>query len=220
MTFRPVLGSLVVLGVMAAGQSPNLTAAAAYESLLRLRTTATVLHTTAHPDDEDGGLLTWLARGQGVRTGLLTFTRGEGGADLAGPELFDALGIVRTEELLASDHYYGVEQFFTRAADFGFSKRAEETLSHWGREEVRRDALRVLRLYRPEVVVSRFYGDEGDGHGNHQAAGVLTMEAIAAAADPKRFPEQFTEGIRPWQVKKVYRNARDVERAQLKIDTG
>jgi len=214
------LALFALYSVAAAGQSTNLTAATAYESLLRLRTTATVLHTTAHPDDEDGGLLTWLARGQGVRTGLLTLTRGEGGADLAGPELFDALGIVRTEELLASDHYYGVDQFFTRAADFGFSKRADETLNHWGKEEVLRDAVRVLRLYRPDVVVSRFYGDAGDGHGNHQAAGMLTMEAIAAAADPTRFPEQFSEGMRPWQVKKIYRSARNNEKAALKIDTG
>ena len=99
----------------------NSNAAAAYESLLRLRTTATVLHTTAHPDDEDGPLITWLARSQGVRTGLFTLNRGEGGADLIGPELFDALGLVRTEELLAAGRYYGVDQFFTRVTDFGFS---------------------------------------------------------------------------------------------------
>jgi LmbE family N-acetylglucosaminyl deacetylase len=220
MSFRSLFGVLALLGATAAGQSTNFTAANAYESLLRLRTTATVLHTTAHPDDEDGGLLTWLARGQGVRTGLLTLTRGEGGADLAGPELFDALGIVRTEELLASDRYYGVDQFFTRAADFGFSKRVDETLNHWGKEEVLRDAVRVIRLYRPDVVISRFAGDAGDGHGNHQAAGLLTVEAVAAAADPKRFPEQFTEGLRPWQVKKLYRNSRDNEKPTLKIDTG
>src|SRR5258706_15198100 len=96
----------------------NSNAAAAYESLLRLRTTATILHITAHPDDEDGALLTWLARAQGFRTGLFTLTRGEGGANLIGPELFDALGLLRTEELLASDRYYGVDQFFSRPADF------------------------------------------------------------------------------------------------------
>jgi LmbE family N-acetylglucosaminyl deacetylase len=198
----------------------NSNAAAAYESLLRLRTTATVLHTTAHPDDEDGGLLTWLTRAQGVRTGLFTLTRGEGGADLAGPELFDALGVVRTEELLAADRYYGVDQFFSRAADFGFSKTLEETLSHWGKEEILRDAVRVIRLYRPDVVISRFQGTPRDGHGNHQAAGVVTEEAFAAAADPQRFPEQFREGLRPWQAKKLYRNVRNDEKPTLKIDTG
>jgi LmbE family N-acetylglucosaminyl deacetylase len=202
----------------------NSNAAAAYESLLRLRTTATVLHTTAHPDDEDGGLLTWLARGQGVRTGLFTLTRGEGGADLTGPELFDALGLVRTEELLAADRYYAVDQFFSRATDFGFSKRLDETLDHWGKDEILRDAVRVIRLYRPDVVVSRFQGTPRDGHGNHQAAGALTEEAFTAAADPERFPEQFREGLRPWQVKKLYRIVRDEkpapEKATLKIDTG
>jgi LmbE family N-acetylglucosaminyl deacetylase len=198
----------------------NSNAAAAYESLLRLRTTATVLHTTAHPDDEDGGLLTWLSRSQGVRTGLFTLTRGEGGADLTGPELFDALGLVRTEELLAADRYYGVDQFFSRATDFGFSKRLDETLDHWGKEEILRDAVRVIRLYRPDVIVSRFEGTPPDGHGNHQAAGVLTEEAFAAAADPERFPEQFREGLRPWQPKKLYRIARDNDKPSLKIDTG
>jgi LmbE family N-acetylglucosaminyl deacetylase len=198
----------------------NSNAAAAYESLLRLRTTATVLHTTAHPDDEDGGLLAWLSRSQGVRTGLFTLTRGEGGADLAGPELFDALGLVRTEELLAADRYYGVDQFFSRAADFGFSKRLDETLDHWGKEEVLRDAVRVIRLYRPDVIVSRFRGEPRDGHGNHQAAGAITAEAYLAAADPQRFPEQLREGLRPWQVKKLYRSVRPDEKGAVKIDTG
>lgn len=198
----------------------NSNAAGAYESLLRLRTTATVLHTTAHPDDEDGGLLTWLSRSQGVRTGLFTLTRGEGGADLAGPELFDALGLVRTEELLAADRYYGVDQFFSRAADFGFSKRLDETLEHWGKDEVLRDAVRVIRLYRPDVIVSRFQGTPADGHGNHQAAGVITQEAFTAAADPERFPEQLREGLRPWQAKKLYVIVRENEKPTLKIDTG
>src|ERR1051325_6603079 len=198
----------------------NSNAAAAYESLLRLRTTATVLHTTAHPDDEDGPLITWLARSQGVRTGLFTLTRGEGGADLTGPELFDALGLVRTEELLAAGRYYGVDQFFARVADFGFSKRLEETLERWGKENVLRDCVRVVRLYRPDVIVSRFHGAARDGHGNHQAAGLLSSEVIKAAADPNLFPEQFREGLRPWQVKKLYRSVRDEEPATLRIDTG
>ena len=198
----------------------NSNATAAYESLLRLRTTATVLHTTAHPDDEDGGLITWLSRAQGVRTGLFTLTRGEGGANLTGPELFDALGLVRTEELLAADRYYGVDQFFSRAADFGFSKRLDETLDHWGKEEVLRDAVRVIRMYRPDVIVSRFHGEPRDGHGNHQAAGAITAEAFLAAADPQRFPEQLSEGLRAWQVKKFYRSIREDEKGALKIDTG
>ena len=119
----------------------NKGAAAAYRALLCLRSTATVLHTTAHPDDEDGALLAWLSRKQGVRTGLLTLNRGEGGANLIGPELYDALGILRTEELLAAGRYYGVDQMFTRVTDFGFSKRLDETLAHWGREVVLGDVV-------------------------------------------------------------------------------
>jgi LmbE family N-acetylglucosaminyl deacetylase len=217
-----LLAPLLLASVYAQVQAPavNSDAAGAYEGLLRLRTTATVLHITAHPDDEDGGLLTWLARSQGVRTGLLTLTRGEGGANLIGPELYDALGIVRTEELLASDRYYGVDQFFTRAADFGFSKRMDETLEHWGEENVLRDCVRVVRLYRPDVIVSRFQGNASDGHGNHQAAGRLSVEVFKAAADPNRFPEQLREGLRPWQVKKLYRSAGANEPGAILIDTG
>ncbi len=219
---RPILLVLSLAALHAQVRPPafNSNAAAAYESLLRLRTTATVLHITAHPDDEDGGLLTWLARAQGVRTGLLTLTRGEGGANLIGSEQFDALGLVRTDELLAADRYYGVDQFFTRAADFGFSKRLDETLEHWGKDNVLRDCVRVVRLYRPDVIVSRFSGDVRDGHGNHQAAGVLSAEAFKAAADPELFPEQFREGLRPWKVRKLYRSAGANDAGAIRIDTG
>ena len=217
-----LLAPLLLVPVYAQVQPPAIdsNAAGAYESLLRLRTTATVLHITAHPDDEDGGLITWLSRSQGVRTGLLTLTRGEGGANLIGPELFDALGIVRTEELLAADRYYGVDQFFTRAADFGFSKHLDETLEHWGEENVLRDCVRVVRLYRPDVILSRFQGNASDGHGNHQAAGRMSAEVFKAAADPNRFPEQLREGLRPWQVKKLYRSAAANEPGAILIDTG
>ncbi|HZS07063.1 MAG TPA: PIG-L family deacetylase [Blastocatellia bacterium] len=196
-------------------------AAAAWQALLRLRTTATVLHITAHPDDEDAALLTWLARREGVRTGLLTINRGEGGANLIGPELYDALGILRTEELLAAGRYYGLDaQFFTRMADFGFSKRLDETLEHWGKENVLRDMVRVVRTYRPDVIISRFHGLPRDGHGNHQAAGLLSFEVFRAAADPQMFPEQIAEGLRPWRVKKLYLSTRPNEPSTLKIDVG
>src|SRR4029450_1104146 len=182
----------------------NIGAAAAYRALLCLRSTATVLHTTAHPDDEDGALLAWLSRNQGRRTGLLTLTRGEGGANLLGPELDDALGILRTEELLAAGRYYGVDQMFTRVTDFGFSKRLDETLAHWGREVVLGDVVHAIRLYRPDILISRYHGTPRDGHGHHQAAGLMSLEAFKAAADPNRFPEHLQEGLRPWQIKKFY----------------
>src|SRR5215831_4324601 len=196
-------------------------AAAAYGALLRLRSTATVLHTTAHPDDEDGALLAWLSRQRGVRTGLLTLNRGEGGANLIGPELYDALGILRTEELLAAGRYYGVSQMFTRVTDFGFSKRLDETLEHWSREVVLGDVVHAIRMYRPDIIISRFHGKPRDGHGHHQAAGLMSIEAFKAAADPNRFPEHLQEGLHPWQIKKLYLSVRESEPiATLSIDVG
>src|SRR5215831_9385661 len=189
----------------------NKGAAAAWRALLRLRTTATVLHTTAHPDDEDAALLTWLSRNQGAYTAMLTLNRGEGGANLIGPELYDALGILRTEELLAAGRYYGVDQMFTRVADFGFSKRLDETLEHWGKEVVLGDVVHAIRMYRPDIIVSRFHGQPRDGHGNHQASGLMSIEAFKTAADPNRFPEHLQEGLRPWQVKKLYLSVRESE---------
>jgi len=198
----------------------NQGAAAAWRALLRLRTTATALHITAHPDDEDGAMLTWLSRAAGVRTGLLTLNRGEGGANLVGPELYDALGILRTEELLAAGRYYGVDQMFTRVTDFGFSKRLDETLEHWGKDVVLRDVVHAVRTYRPDVIIARFHGKPRDGHGNHQTAGLMAAEVFKAAADPNVFPEQLKEGLRPWQVKKLYRSVRDNEPSTLKVDVG
>ncbi len=198
----------------------NKGAAAAWQALLRLRSTATVLHTTAHPDDEDGAMLTWLSRHEGIRTGLLSLNRGEGGANLVGPELYDALGILRTEELLAASRFYGVDLMFTRVTDFGFSKRLDETIEHWGKDVALGDMVHAIRLYRPEVILSRFHGKPRDGHGNHQAAGLLSAEVFKAAADPNAFPEHFKEGLRPWQVKKLYRSVRENEASTLKVDVG
>ena len=159
----------------------------------------------AHPDDEDGGTLTLEARGKGVQTLLFTLTRGEGGQNELGTGLFDKLGILRTLELLASDKYYGVEQRFSRVADFGYSKTPEETFQKWGGHDVPlADIVRVIRTFRPDVLVARFSGTDNDGHGHHQASAILTREAFRAAADPNRFPEQIKEGLQPWQPKKLY----------------
>ncbi len=179
-----------------------------WQRLLRLQTTASVLYTTAHPDDEQGGTLTYLSRGRGVRTSLLTLNRGEAGANAIGAELFDGLGLIRTEELLVSDRYYGLDdQYFTTLIDYGYSKNLDEALRQWGKENVLRDVVRVIRINRPLVLVSRFYGDPRDGHGNHEVAGVITQEAFALAGDPNRFPEQIRdEGLTPWQPVKLYRS--------------
>ena len=184
-------------------------AAALRRSLLEVSTTASFLQVTAHPDDEDGGLLTLLARGRGVRVGLVTLTRGEGGQNKIGPELFDALGVTRTEELLASDRYYGVTQFFTRAVDYGFSKTLAEALAKWrfadpdGGPAVG-DLVRVIRRFRPDVLVARFSGTRRDGHAHHEASSILARKAFEEAGDPAKFPEQIREGLAPWKPKKLY----------------
>jgi LmbE family N-acetylglucosaminyl deacetylase len=172
--------------------------------LKALHTRASILMVTAHPDDEDGGMLAYETRGLGARGILLTLNRGEGGQNAMSPELYDALGLVRTQELLAADRYYGVEQYWTGAIDYGFSKTREEALEKWGHDRVLSDVVRVIRMTRPLVVTSVFVGAATDGHGNHQVAGQMAQEAFEAAGDPSRFPEQIQEGLRPWKPLKVY----------------
>ena len=164
-------------------------AAGTWQKLLKLQTTASVMHTTAHPDDEHGGVLAMLSRGEGARVVLLTLTRGESGDNAIGPELFDALGLIRTEELLRADGTTAsTEQYFTTVIDYGFSKRLDEALEKWGRENVLRDVVRIIRIERPFVLIARFQGNERDGHGNHSAAGLITQEAFEAAGDPSAVP--------------------------------
>jgi LmbE family N-acetylglucosaminyl deacetylase len=174
------------------------------QAIKRLGVVASVLHTGAHPDDEDSGLLAYLARGRQARTAYLSLTRGDGGQNLIGPELYEALGVIRTEELLAARRLDGAQQFFSRAFDFGFSKLRTETLEKWDREAVLADMVRVIRTFRPLVIVSAWSGTPNDGHGHHQACGLLTQEAYRAAADPSRFPEQIKDGLRAWQATKLY----------------
>src|SRR5689334_9001445 len=172
--------------------------------LQRLTTTASVLHVGAHPDDEDSAFLARTARGDHARVAYLALNRGEGGQNIIGPELFDALGVIRTEELLQARRLDGGEQFFTRAFDFGFSKTRTETASMWDEQAVIEDVVRVIRTFRPLVIYSRFSGTAADGHGHHQEAGYVTPIAFKAAADPAAFPNLAREGLRPWQPRKLY----------------
>ena len=180
-------------------------AAGLRDMLRRLSTTARLMQTVAHPDDEDGGMLTLESRGHGDAVLLFTLNRGEGGQNKIGSNLSDVLGVLRTLELLAADQYYAVEERFSHVADFGYSKSADETFSKWGGHDTALgDMVRVIRTFRPDVLVARFSGTDRDGHGHHQASSILTREAFRAAADPKRFPEQIAQGLRPWQAKKLY----------------
>lgn len=176
--------------------------------LRKLRTTARLMQVVAHPDDEDGGMLTLEARGHGVETELFTLTRGEGGQNRLGSGLFDELGQLRTLELMSSDHQYGVTPRFSHAADFGFSKTPEESFQKWGgRDNILADLVREIRKFRPDVLVARFSGTPLDGHGHHQASALLTKEAFRTAGDPKRFPEQIKQGLQPWHPKRLYLGA-------------
>ncbi len=196
------------------------------QSLRRLQTTASVMHTGAHPDDEDSALIARLARGDYARVAYLSLNRGEGGQNTIGPELFEPLGIIRTEELLQARRLDGGQQLFTRAFDFGFSRTRAESAALWGEETILDDMVRAIRTFRPLVVISRFSGTPADGHGHHQLAGYLTPIAVTRAADPKAFPEQLAEGLRPWRTLKVYvsegfqPSADQAGTPMLRLDTG
>jgi LmbE family N-acetylglucosaminyl deacetylase len=175
--------------------------------LRKLDTVGNFMMTTAHPDDENNAMLAFYAHGNGFRTSLVSATRGEGGQNEIGPELFEALAVLRTEELLAAHRFDGAEQYFTRAVDFGYSFSVDETLEKWGKQEILGDYVRMIRTIRPDVIVGFVFEGAGGGQ-HHQTSSRLTAEAFRAAADPKAFPEQIQkEGLRPWQAKKFYYTA-------------
>jgi LmbE family N-acetylglucosaminyl deacetylase len=178
----------------APGTGPGL--AETIEAIDSARVTTRILYVTAHPDDESGAVLTYLARGLHADVALLSLTRGEGGQNALGPEQAPQLGLIRTQELLAATRGYGVKLYFTRAKDFGFSKTPEETEKIWG-DQVLEDMVRVLRKFRPNIVINGWGGVHG-GHGHHQAAGLLTPVAVQRAADANAFPEQLKAGLAVW----------------------
>jgi LmbE family N-acetylglucosaminyl deacetylase len=198
-------------------------------ALDRLQTVGSLLMIGAHPDDENTAVIAYFARGRNIDTAYLSLTRGEGGQNLIGPEQGDKLGVIRTEELLAARRIDGGRQFFTRAIDFGFTKSAQETMEKWGRDRILSDVVWVIRKFRPDVIVLRFSGTPRDGHGQHQASAILGKEAFAAAADPKRFPEQL-KYVQRWQARRVLWNVFSFTRQQerelkqqnvkIQVDTG
>jgi LmbE family N-acetylglucosaminyl deacetylase len=181
------------------------TGAAIQQELRAFLQVGTVLHVAAHPDDENTQLITYLSRGKGLRTAYLSVTRGDGGQNLLGGEFGEELGLIRTEELLAARRLDGGEQFFTRAIDFGFSKDFKDALAIWDRQEVLADVVRVMRTFRPDVVITRFSPEPSTTHGHHTASAVLALEAFKLAGDPKAFPEQLTT-LTPWQPTRIVMN--------------
>lgn len=184
--------------------SPSLPAEVA--AIDKARVSTRILFTTAHPDDEWSSLLTYLARGLHAHVALMTLTRGQGGQNAIGDEQDGELGVIRTHELLSAGKYYGVKQFFSRAPDFGFTTDVQRTMKIWGQVPVE-DMVRVIRTFRPQVVING-WGGVHSGHGNHQASGILTPQAVAKAADPNAFPEQIAEGLKPWKVTLLLQGAR------------
>ncbi len=176
------------------------------EAIHKARVSTRILFITAHPDDEWSSLLAYLSHGLNADVALLTITRGQGGQNAIGPEQDGELGVVRTEELLAAGEHYGVQQYFTRALDTGYLKSPEQASKVWGNLALE-DMVRVIRTYRPNVVINGWGGVHA-GHGHHQESGILTPQAVVAAADPKMFPEQIAEGLPAWKVTLETRVAR------------
>jgi hypothetical protein len=171
--------------------------------LRHLNNTGVFMQATAHPDDESNALHVMLNRGLGIRTVLATATRGDGGQNEIGPEIFDALAVLRTEELAALHRFDATEQYFTRAVDFGYSFSIQETLEKWGHDEILGDFVRLIRMTRPDVMLGQSPVANAGGF-HHNTAGLLSREAFKAAADSSKYPEQLREGLRPWQPKKYY----------------
>jgi LmbE family N-acetylglucosaminyl deacetylase len=203
------LGSLFLLlfTVGHSAQAQDRGAAALGKAIQGLSNTMRVLMIGAHPDDEDTQVITWLSRGRYVETAYLSLTRGDGGQNAIGNELGEALGVIRTEELLAARRVDGGRQYFTRAYDYGFSKNAEEAFTQWPHDSLLRDVLTVVRSFKPHVIIGVFSGTPRDGHGQHQAAGILAREAYDLAGDTARIPRSATAGHGAWTVLKFYRGA-------------
>ncbi len=201
--------AVVSFPVLRAGDTVPASPAAIQQELKSFATLGSVLYVAAHPDDENTQLITYLARGRGYRTAYLSVTRGDGGQNELGPEFGEKLGLARTHELLAARHLDGGRQFFTRALDFGFTKDVNETLRIWDHKDVLGDVVRVIREFRPDVVIAGMNPVQTPGqHGQHVASAVLAIEAFKLAGDPQSYPEQLKDGLAPWQPKRILQNVR------------
>ena len=200
-TLAQVLGCTLLL----AQAFPHPDASRIRLKLRKLNVLGTVLYVAAHPDDENTLAIGYFANERLMTTGYLSLTRGDGGQNLIGNELRDKLGLIRTQELIAARRTDGGQQFFTRANDFGFSKGPGETLRIWDKEAVFADVLKVIRTFRPDVIITRFPPDARAGHGHHTSSALLALEAFDKAADPAVLPEQVRQwGV--WQPKRLYLN--------------
>ncbi|MBA4197471.1 MAG: PIG-L family deacetylase [Chitinophaga sp.] len=223
---RKIIAYLVLVIVCLNTSAQNLSSSEIYLQLKKIKNTASVLYIAAHPDDENNGLLPYLAKEKLYRTAYLSLTRGDGGQNLIGNEQGIELGMIRTQELLAARKIDGCEQYFSTAYEFGFSKNAKEALSIWDKEKVLSDVVWVIRKFQPDIIITRFPGDARAGHGHHAASSIIANEAFYAAADSTKFPEQFRYGVRPWQAKRILWNSFNFDgnnttnNNQIKLDAG
>ncbi|MFD1096066.1 PIG-L family deacetylase [Salegentibacter chungangensis] len=177
-----------------------------YQKIKKLNFLGTVLYIAAHPDDENTRLISYFSNEVNARTGYLSITRGDGGQNLIGPEIREQLGIIRTQELLAARKIDGGEQFFTRANDFGYSKTPSETLRIWNKDKVLSDVVRVIRKFRPDVIINRFdHRTPGTTHGHHTSSAILSVEAFDLAGNKNAFKEQLTT-TQTWQPERLFFN--------------
>lgn len=218
---------ITVLSKISFAQAPqSWTSAEMYQAIKKLNVIGSILYIAAHPDDENTRLIAYLSKDKLYRTGYLSLTRGDGGQNLIGDEQGVDLGLIRTQELLAARRIDGGEQFFSRAYDFGYSKSPEETFTKWDKEKILSDVVWVIRKFQPDVIITRFPTTGEGGHGHHTASAILANEAFSAAADPGRFPEQLSNGVSIWQVKRVLWNTfsfgttNTTRPDQFKIDVG
>lgn len=224
-TFRWILPILLLLPFTFQGQAPQPPSAVKlYNDLQKLNFLGSALYIAAHPDDENTRLISYLSNAVHARTGYLSMTRGDGGQNLIGPELRELLGVLRTQELLAARRVDGGQQFFTRAVDFGYSKHPDETLRIWDKDLILSDVVRIIREFRPDVIVNRFdHRTPGSTHGHHTSSAILSTEAFDLAADPAAFPEKLS-GLEPWQPKRLFLNTTwwfygSLERFYQEVDT-
>ncbi|WP_417843278.1 PIG-L family deacetylase [Thalassospira sp.] len=176
-----------------------------HRALSRLKSVVTVMHSGAHPDDEQSGMVAYLRYGRGMRVVVTCSTRGEGGQNILGPERQGALGALRTREMeqaareLDCDIYWVGHGPDDPINDFGFSKNGEETLERWGEYLLIDRMVRSYRREKPDIVIPTFLDVPGQ-HGHHRAMTLAAERAVALAADPV----YDCDGLAPWKVPKFY----------------
>lgn len=210
-----IAGAAILIFAAAPLRPQSVSLADTIEAIDKTRVSTRILFITAHPDDEASSLLSYLSHGLDADVALFTITRGQGGQNAIGPEQGERLGMLRTSELLAASQHNGVTQFFSRAPDFGYSKSAAQTMKIWGDTPLE-DMVRVIRTFRPNVVINGWGGIQ-TGHGQHQASGILTPQAVKQAADAAVFPEQLSEGLKPWSVGLLLEDRRSETKSGFRV---